>query len=200
MLLSIRPGGYNPAVRGTAKLVVAAAAAGLAVAVVLVLYAGARRRGLEGHCRNNLRHLGTLAASNWQAIPTDQTGRAFWHAIRMEQYRTKGAKAQWLPPYAPQEDGPRENPRDPFLCPVHGETLSNPGDPRAIDFLGPKVLREQDESPPKAEPIGADRPGNHPSGGHVLRVDGSVRPVSSIVDRLGASDSAWAGLDRFLKD
>jgi hypothetical protein len=178
------------------KLVVAAAAAGLAVAVVLILYAGARNRGLEAHCRNNLRHLGTLAASNWQAIPTDQTGRAFWHAIRLEQYRTKGAKPQWLPPYVSPED----KPRDPFLCPVLGGTLSNPEDPRAIDFLGPRTLREQDESPPKAEPIGADRPGNHPSGGHVLRVDGSVRPVASIVERAGASDPAWTGLDRYLKD
>jgi hypothetical protein len=200
MLLSIRPRGYNRPVRGTVKILVVAATAGLAALAVLILYVGARRRGLEAHCRNNLRHLGALAASNWQAIPTDQTGRAFWQAVRLEQYRTKGAKPGWLPPYAPQEDGPRDNPRDPFLCPVHGRTLSNPGDPAAIDFLGPRTLREQDESPPKAEPIGADRPGNHPSGGHVLRVDGTVRPVSSIVERAGPSDPAWTGLDKFLKD
>lgn len=200
MLLSIRPRGYNPAVRGTVKLLVAAAAAGLAVAVLLVLYAGARTRGLEAHCRNNLRHLGALAANNWGAIPTDRTGRAFWHAVRVEQYRTKGARPQWLPPYAPEQDAPAGNPRDPFLCPVHGRTLSNPADPQAVDFLGPRTLREQDESPPKAEPIGADRPGNHPSGGHVLRVDASVRPLSTLVERLRGSDPAWMALDRFLKD
>lgn len=198
--MSIRAGGYNPAVRGTVKLLVALGAAAAAAGVLLALYAGARTRGLEAHCRNNLRHLGLLAANNWGAIPTDRTGRVFWDAVRAEQYRTKGRNPQWLPPYKPQQDAPEENPRDPFLCPVHGKTLSNPGDPKAVDYLGPRTLREQDESPPRAQPIGADPPGNHPSGGHVLRVDGTVRPVASVVERLPGSDAGWAGLDRYLKD
>ncbi len=183
-----------------AKVLAAGAAAVAAAALLLVLYSGSRSRGLEAHCRNNLRHLGAMAANNWRAIPVERTGSAFWHAVRGEQYLTRGREPQWLPPYPPKPAGPAENPRDPFLCPVHGKTLSDPLDPRAVDFLGPRALGEQDEDPPKDRPIGADRPGNHPSGGHVLRVDGSVRPVSSIVERLAGSDPAWTGLDRFLKD
>jgi hypothetical protein len=138
-----------------------AAGAGLAAALLLVLYAGARRRGLEAHCRNNLRHLGGLAARNWNALDPALVGRGFWQGVREAQYRD--VRGNWKAPDP-----------DPFSCPAHGRTASRPDDPASIDYLGPRRVREEFRSTPKGEALGADRPGNHPGGGHVLRLDASV--------------------------
>jgi hypothetical protein len=57
------------------KIIVLGGVIAAVAALMVVLYAGARARGLETHCRNNLRHLGDLAARNWGGIDPQRTGR-----------------------------------------------------------------------------------------------------------------------------
>lgn len=169
------------------KLAAAGGAAAAAFALLLTLYVGARHRGLEAYCRNNLRHLGDLARRNWEAIDSQRTGRDFWQAIREAQYRD--VRGNWQP-ITP----------DPFVCPVHGTTVSIVTDARTIDYRGPAKVREQIRDTPRTEPLGADRPGNHPSGGFVLRLDTSVDDYPRLVDRAADGDPLWAAAARALKD
>ncbi|MFN3485450.1 MAG: hypothetical protein ACK44W_08220 [Planctomycetota bacterium] len=173
---------------GRAKGAVAVAVAGLALAVLLVLAAGARHRGRLAHCRNNLRHLGGLAVRNWALLDPARTGRDFWQQVREAQYRD--VRGRWQPIHP-----------DPFVCPVLGTTASRPDAPETIDYLGPRAVREQAKDTPPGEPIGADRPGNHPGGGgHVLRLDTSTGEVNPFVERLAGTSPAWREALGFLKD
>jgi hypothetical protein len=169
------------------KIGVLAGIVAAAASLLLVLYHHARMRGLESYCRNNLRHLGTIAWNNRRAVDPQRTGRDFWQAVREEQYRDLRGKWRPIEP-------------DPFVCPVRGTTVSNPLNPQTIDYRGPVRVREDFEKTPKTEPIGADRPGNHPSGGHVLRIDGSVQDVPKIVERVKDGDPLWAAAAAALKD
>lgn len=169
------------------KVALAGGVIAAAVAVLVTLYAGARTRGLEAHCRNNLRHLGGLASRNWNGIDPQRTGRDFWQAVREAQYRD--VRGKWQP----------INP-DPFVCPVLGTTPSKAEDPACIDYRGPVRVREHLKDTPKTEPLGADRPGNHASGGHVLRLDTSVEERPRIIERAKDGDPAWAAAAAALKD
>jgi len=183
MLLSISPRRYNPPV----KLAVAGVVLAAAAAILVALYHSARTRGLEAHCRNNLRHLGGLAARNWNAIDPERTGRDFWQAVREAQYRDVRGKWQPITP-------------DPFVCPVHGTTVSQPDKKETIDYRGPAKVRETLRETPKTEPIGADRIGNHSNGGWVLRLDTSVEEIPRIVERAKDGEPAWAAAAAALKD
>ena len=183
MLLSTPRGRYNRRV----KLAVAGVVLAAAAAVLVVLYQSARARGLEAHCRNNLRHLGGLASRNWNAIDPQRTGRDFWQAVREAQYRDVRGKWQTITP-------------DPFVCPVLGTTVSRPDSKETIDYRGPVKVRETLRETPKTEPIGADRPGNHPWGGHVLRLDTSVEEIARIVERAKDGEGAWSAAAGALKD
>jgi hypothetical protein len=183
MLLSIPRRRYNRPVKLAVSGVVLAAAA----AVLVVLYQSASTRGLEAHCRNNLRHLGGLASRNWNAIDPQRTGRDFWQAVREAQYRDVRGKWQTIAP-------------DPFICPVRGSTSSQPDQKETIDYRGPVKVRETLRETPKSEPIGADRVGNHASGGHVLRLDTSVEEVPRIVERARDGEAVWSAAAAALKD
>jgi len=169
------------------KIAFAGGIVAAAVALLVALYVGARTRGLEAHCRNNMRHLGTIAWNNRKAVDPQRTGRDFWQAVREEQYRDVRGKWRPIDP-------------DPFVCPVLGATVSNNLDPKTIDYRGPVRVRDEFEQTPKSEPIGADRPGNHSSGGHVLRIDGSVQDIPKLVDRVKDGDPLWSGAAAALKD
>jgi hypothetical protein len=156
----------------------------VALAILVVLYSGARRRALLSHCRNNLRHMGGLAARNWNGLDPRKTGRAFWQQVREAQY--KDVRGKWQPMVP-----------DPFVCPVLGSTESRADDPKAIDYRGPRIVRDLLKETPKAEPLGADRAGNHPSGGHVLRLDTSVDEAVPLID---AADAQWREAEKALKD
>jgi len=183
MLLSILRRRYNRPV----KLVFAGVLFAAAAAVLVTLYHSARVRGLEAHCRNNLRHLGGLAARNWNAIDAGRTGRDFWQAVREAQYRDVRGKWQPITP-------------DPFVCPVRGTTVSKADTKETIDYRGPAKVRENLKETPKTEPIGADRIGNHSDGGFVLRLDTSVEEIPRIVERAKNGDPAWAAAEGALKD
>jgi len=168
------------------KLGVAAVVLAAAAGVLGALYAAARTRALTSHCRNNLRHLGGLAVRNWENLDKTRTGRLFWQEVRQAQYQNLQGK--WSVPGT-----------QPFTCPLaHAGAQPNPEDPATIDYLGPREVRKElKKGGPKAEPIGADRPGNHSSGGLVLRLDLSVDdPPPSITEDL----SSWGEAQKFLKD
>lgn len=170
-----------------AKLGVAAGLVAAALALLVILYGSSRSRAQEAHCRNNLRHLGGLAARNWNAIDPQRTGRDFWQAVREAQYRDVRGKWRPIEP-------------DPFVCPVLETTVSKVDDARTIDYRGPKKVREQLKDTPQAEPIGADRPGNHRSGGHVLRLDTSVEQFTPLIDAAKGGDALWQAAEGALKD
>jgi hypothetical protein len=172
---------------GPLKVLVAAAVAVAAAALLVVLYAGARHRAQVSHCRNNLRHLGCIAARNGTLLDPEKAGRAFWQNVREVEYKT--VKGDWKPLHP-----------DPFLCPVLGKTHSQPQDPAAIDFRGPKKVREQFETTPKDEPLGADRLGNHADGGHVLYLDLSVRELPAVIRSPGGGDPEWSAAAAALTD
>ena len=144
------------------------------VAVLIVLWSSALHRGRLSHCRNNLRYLGQLTVQNWQDLDPERTGRDFWQAVREARYKT--TRGEWL----------KYPEHDPVLCPVFGQTVSNRDDPAAIDYAGPSNLPDELKELPHTEPVGADRPGNHPDGGiHVLRLDTSVEEVFPVVELKG---------------
>lgn len=177
-------GRYNPAV----KILAASGVAAVVIfAVLLVLFHNARTRGMEAYCRNNLRHLGGLAARNWNGIDPQRTGRDFWQAVREAQYRDVFGKWQPISP-------------DAFVCPVKGTTVSKVDDKTTIDYRGPAKVREQLKETPPTEPVGADRPGNHASGGHVLRLDTSVAEIPRIIERAKDGEPLWAASAGALKD
>lgn len=174
--------------RGLSKLAAAAALVAVCTALLAAFAAGATERGKLAYCRNNLRQLGLLAVNNWNTLDPARTGRAFWQEVRQAQYRD--VKGNWRP-IRP----------DPFVCPVHETTESAAGDPSRIDYRGPRRLRDAVRDTPKAEPIGADRPGNHSGGGgFVLRLDTSVDAVPPLLDAAGGSDPLWADAERALSD
>jgi len=168
------------------KIVLAAAVVFTALAVLGVLYAGARLRALLSYCRNNLRHLGGLAVRNWENLNSGNTGRHVWQEIRDAQYRSLDG-TKWSVPAA-----------EPFTCPLLGRGHADPADPGSIDYMGPRTIRPSARETPRAEPIGADRPGNHPSGGLVLRLDTSVDSLPPAIDE--AKGDAWEEVRRALKD
>jgi hypothetical protein len=169
------------------KIALGGVIAASALALLAVLYHGARVRGLEAYCRNNLRHLGGLASRNWNAIEPQRTGRDFWQAVREAQYRDVRGKWQPIVP-------------DPFVCPLLKTSASQPEQKETIDYRGPAKVREQLRETPKAEPIGADRIGNHPTGGHVLRLDTSVEDIPRLIDRAKDGDPLWGAAAAALKD
>jgi hypothetical protein len=169
------------------KIGLAAGILAVALAVLVALFTGARTRGLEAYCRNNLRHLGGLAARNWNGIDPQRTGRDFWQAVREAQYRDVRGKWQPISP-------------NPFVCPVRGTTVSKVDDATTIDYRGPSKVREQLRETPRTEPLGADRAGNHPSGGHVLRLDTSVDDFPRLIDRVKDGDPLWGAAAAALKD
>ena len=168
------------------KLIVAAAGVVASLALLVTLYAAAAGRGREIHCRNNLRHIGTHAANNGALIDPSKTGRVFWQEVRVAQYRK--VDGQW-----------KEMSPDPFLCPVHGKTASNRDDAQAIDFRGPRKVPDELKSYGNA-PLGADRPGNHPSGGWVLRLDMTVEALPPLVDPALDGDPLWTSAADALTD
>lgn len=175
--------------RSTWKLLLSVGILIAAVAILVVLWSSARHRGRLSHCRNNLRLLGQLTVLNWQDLDPERTGRDFWQAVREARYKT--TRGEWL----------RYPEHDPALCPVYGRTVSDRDDPKAIDYRGPKEVRDELRETPKTEPIGADRPGNHPDGGiHVLRLDTSVEEVSLLVDLRKKKDPLWAEAGKMLRD
>lgn len=169
------------------KIVVLGAAVIAAGAVLISLYVGARTRGLETYCRNNLRQLGALAWNNRDQIDPRRSGRDFWQAVREAQYQDVRKKWQPIDP-------------NPFVCPVHGTTASKVDDASTIDYRGPVTVREGFRSLPKTEPIGADRIGNHFSGGFVLRLDMSVDDVQKLIDREPGDGELWRLAATVLKD
>jgi len=169
------------------KITLAGLVLAAALALLVVLYHNARTRGLEAYCRNNLRQLGTLAWSNRESVDPSRTGRDYWQAVREAQYRDVRGKWQAISP-------------DPFLCPVLGSTVSNVAEKNTIDYRGPVKVREQFKETPTAEPIGADRVGNHSSGGHVLRLDTSVVEIPKLIDRVKDGDPLWGTAAASLKD
>ncbi|HVR84907.1 MAG TPA: hypothetical protein VMU54_11395 [Planctomycetota bacterium] len=169
------------------KLAAAGGAFAAALALLVTLYVGARTRGLEAHCRNNLRQLGDIAWRNRNSIDPERTGRDFWQAVRESQYRD--VRGKWLP----------IDP-DPFSCPVHGSIVSKVDDLNTIDYRGPAKGRDLTKPVPQAQPLGADRPGNHPSGGFVLRLDTSVEDAPRLVERARDGDPRWAAAAAALKD
>lgn len=168
-------------------LIVAAVIVAAATGVLVSLYSSARTRGREAWCRNNLRHLGTLAWNNREAIDPARTGRDFWQAVREAQFRD--VRGKW-----------REINPDPFACPVLGTTVSNVEKPDSIGYRGPMKVRDNFRETPKDEPIGADRIGNHSSGGFVLRLDTSVQEIPRLVDRAKDDDPLWKAAASALKD
>ncbi len=173
--------------KGIAKLAAAAAVLAAVASLLLALYAGASMRGREAQCRNNLRQLGGLAANNWGQLDPSRTGRAFWQDVRVAQYRDINGRWQEIRP-------------DPFVCPVHGRTVSSREDAAAIDYRGPRKISAELRDYGKARPLGADRPGNHGSGGWVLRLDTSVEAAPPAVDRLAGGDAGWAAAAADLTD
>jgi hypothetical protein len=174
---------------GFAKPLGALALAGAALALLVALGAAATARGKHAQCRNNLRQLGLIAVGNWDPLePPTRTGRGFWQEIREAQYRD--IRGQWRPPDP-----------DPFVCPVHGRTASKPDDPARIDYRGPRRIRKDAKEYRSAEPLGADRPGNHPDGGgYVLRLDGSVASIPPVVDAARSGDPLWTAAEAALSD
>ncbi len=153
----------------------------------MALFVNARHRAKLSHCRNNLRHLGMIAGRNWMILDPRNTGRAFWQDVREKQY--KDVRGKWRLPDP-----------DPFVCPVLGTTVSRKEDASAIDYRGPRTVRENWSDIPAEEPLGADRPGNHPSGLHVLLRDATVREVSVEIAEAFEGDTRWRDADRFLSD
>lgn len=169
------------------KFIVAAGCLAAATGILVTLYVSSRTRGREAYCRNNMRHLGTLAWNNREAIDPARTGRDYWQAVREAQFRDVRGKWRDINP-------------DPFVCPVLGTTVSGVKDAQSIDYRGPVKIREPFRDTPKDEPIGADRIGNHSSGGFVLRLDTSVQDIPRLVDRARDGDALWSAAASALKD
>jgi hypothetical protein len=152
---------------------------------LLIAAAGAKERGRNTHCRNNLRKLGEMAYQ--KAASEDQRtaeGRAYWQEVRQEYFTdVKGGKETWIV---------RFGGLNPFGCPVKGVQPLNLAklseadltrlmtDPTTIDYRGPRL---QGASPlPRPEALGADIEGNHGgSGGNILLIDLSVREIRDAV-------------------
>ncbi|MBI4566620.1 MAG: hypothetical protein HY716_18235 [Planctomycetes bacterium] len=162
------------------------------LALLVILASGARARGKLTYCRNNLRFLGQLAH---QQLPSgvDEsgaevhlTGRAFWQAVRRDHFTRSNprlGKREWIVRFGGM---------NPFGCPVRGaqpldlsrlkpsELEAHMSDPETIDYLGPR--RPIEAPPPGFLILGADRRGNHPRGGHILRVDLSIDDLRDAVN------------------
>ncbi len=168
--------------KGIAKLLTSLAVMFVLLAILGVLAVNARQRGRESHCRNNLRRLGGMIHGDRLNIldePPSERGREFWQAYRRREYYNEARKT-WL----------RRGELNPFSCPVLGrgpESLSPSSlsddafvkfmaDLSTIDYRGPKELKSG------RIVLGADREGNHVSGGFVLHLDLSVAKGDEAVD------------------
>ena len=78
--------------------------------------------------------------------------------------------------------------------------MSKVDDATTIDYRGPAKVREGLKGTPNTEPIGADRPGNHGSGGFVLRLDLSVEEVPKLIERDHDGGPHWQAAAAALKD
>jgi len=160
--------------------------AAVAGAVLLVAAAGARDRGRNTYCRNNLRKLGEMAHDQLRSQDErTAVGRAFWQEVRVEKFTTtRQGKSTWVV---------RFGGLNPFGCPVRGvqpldlseltpeELARIMSDPTTIDYRGPKMPGGSPAS--KLEVIGGDLEGNHPvGGGHVLFIDSSISQVRDAVE------------------
>ena len=174
--------------RGSVRIALAGGVLVVALSLLVALYAAAERRGKLAHCRNNLRHLGFLAVNNWPLLDPSKTGRAFWQEVRSAQYRD--VNGRW-----------REIRPDPFVCPLEADARSVPEDPSTIDYRGPRQVPEQAREIPRDRPLGADREGNHPSGGGwVLRLDMSVDKTPAFLDAARSGDALWQAAEKALSD
>jgi hypothetical protein len=181
--------------KGALKLGIAAAVTAAAGAVLLVAAAGARERGRDTYCRNNLRKLGELAFQNIAPGEPPATGRAFWQEMRVEYFTdVRNEKVKWII---------RFGGLNPFGCPVRGvqpldlsvlseeELARHMSDMTTIDYRGPRSPADSSSVRPYA--LGADRPGNHPNGGgHVLLADLRVREIREAVVVKPLRDAAAA--------
>ncbi|MBI2932355.1 MAG: hypothetical protein HYY16_11955 [Planctomycetes bacterium] len=174
------------------KLGVGSAAIGVLAAILVVLAVGARLKGKLSHCRNNMRYLGVLARKELMSAPDqppEERGRAFWQWVREQQYHNPRDQTWVL-----------KGALNPFGCPVRGRapldltSLSRQeyakimSDPSTIDYRGPKSLPDPLEGNVM---LGADREGNHPSGGHVLMADLSVSEKQQSGIQVHASEEMW---------
>ncbi|HEU4338457.1 MAG TPA: hypothetical protein VFS19_00175 [Planctomycetota bacterium] len=164
-----------------AKIGIALVLAAVAGGVLVVVASGARDRGRDTYCRNNLRKLGQLA---WDRLKSDDErttgGRAFWQEVRQDKFTNViGGKESWIV---------RFGGLNPFGCPVRGvqpldlaalepEAYARlMSDVKTIDYRGPRIPAASPPSRP--EVVGGDLEGNHPrGGGHVLFADLSVGRV-----------------------
>ena len=198
-----------PPLRGSALLkifggvaVVAAMASFLVVALT-----GARRRAELTHCRNNLRRLGedaaTLlekdesmirrrlnawAAETGDAGPVELRGRRFWQAVRLVVYRQKFPKEN--------REGYKYVGVDMFDCPLNGAGARNWDSLDTIDYRGPdeELLPDHVEAGRVANRVvGADRAGNHASGGYVLFLSMEIRDRYPELTELRVDEGAGAG-------
>ena len=171
--------------KGALKLGIAAAVAAGAAGVLVIAAAGARERGRDTYCRNNLRRLGEFAyqkLASRDLIP--ETGRNYWQVIRFENWTdVRGDQTKWVLRFGGLNI---------FGCPVRGvqpldlSELSADeygrfmSDPNTIDYRGPRTPAGSLSVLPYA--LGADRPGNHPNGGgHVLLADLRVKEIREAV-------------------
>lgn len=179
------------------KIGLALAIAAAAAAVLVVAASGARERGKNTYCRNNLRKLGEMAWDKLEGRNQDSaTGRKFWQELRVELWTTvKGGEKKWFV---------RFGGLNPFGCPVRAvqpldlsalspEELDRVmSDPATIDYRGP-TQPQGIRSTRRARPLGADLAGNHPhGGGHVLLVDLSVTEVREAITFKDLRDAAGA--------
>jgi hypothetical protein len=178
------------------KLGVGLALAAVAAAFLVVAASGARERGRNTYCRNNLRKLGEMAFPLMGSEePIAETGRKFWQEVRVENFTTiKQGKEIWVT---------RFGGLNPFGCPVRGvqpldlsgltpeELERHMTDPSTIDYRGPR-------NPPglssvRPETVGGDLEGNHGGGGgHVLLVDLSIREVRNALQVKRFEEAAGA--------
>jgi type II secretory pathway pseudopilin PulG len=128
-------------------------------ALLLPAIAKATERAKVVACANNLRQLwmmqqtyATQFGGREKDFPTE-TGSAFWLKL-----------TRTTPPLLDESEA------DVLLCPCR-----EPG--RKCDYAGPSRPVKSLQS---GDPVGADLQGNHPSGGNVLRKDGSIHELQDV--------------------
>lgn len=183
------------------------------VGVALVAARESRTRANLAHCRRNGQELARTFTQEFQfnALNFDptRTGRAFWHELRfisrrlnrdidvkgLEDPEVSAEACREIPCPWPKQHRHEWKPyiqgADPYVCPVFAKTRTDPEDPAAIDYRGPKAVPRGIEG---HAVIGADRPGNHPDGGgFVLFSDGAV-------EYAGPDSSPWKAAAGALTD
>lgn len=184
---------------------------GVAVAafasVAVVAAQASKRRANLAHCRRNCQELARVFSQEFfeaNGFDTTRTGRAFWHELRILSRRTDqnvrgtdpeidARDCRTYPCPTPNEHRHDWKPftADPFVCPLYGKTATNPDDPAAIDYRGPRQVPKDSKGHVL---IGADRPGNHPDGG------GFVFFSDGVIDLVRPDSSVWKAADAALSD